>query len=81
MKTIKVSERNYKWLLHLAAEIQKKRSERVSFDDALEELKVKKEEKGDIMDLAGSWEMSDEEWKEIKRSLKRGWNRWLSKSV
>ena len=76
MKTIKVSEKNYRWLLHLATELQRRRLERVSFDDAIEELKFKKEKKSDIMELAGSWEMSDEEWKEIKNSLKKGWSRW-----
>ena len=74
-KTIKISEENYKWLLNLAAELQKKKGERVSFDDTLEELKGKNEES--IMDLAGAWEdISDKDWSQIKSSLNKRWEKW-----
>ncbi len=78
-RTIKVSEENYKWLLGLAADLQKKREEKVSFDDTLGDLKDKK--KGDILELAGSWKMSDKEWKELNKSLRRGWKKWKTRSV
>jgi hypothetical protein len=29
-----------------------------------------------ISDLAGSWEVSDEEVEEIRRALAEGWERW-----
>jgi len=59
-KTIKISEKNYLWLLNLASELQRKRKRLVSFDEALEELK---EGKGDnnVVALAGSWKMSEKE--------------------
>jgi hypothetical protein len=40
-RTIKISEENYKWLLNIAADLQKKRGEPTSFDDALTEIKLR----------------------------------------
>ncbi|MEK6829704.1 MAG: hypothetical protein AABY15_06300 [Nanoarchaeota archaeon] len=63
-RTIKISEENYRRLLNIAAELQKQREERVSFDDALgvmEAIKIDKKKKK-LSDLAGRWaDMSDEE--------------------
>jgi len=65
-KTIKISEANYRLLLAIAAELQKERGKKISFDDALDDMiKEKIEDKRDIMELAGSWKMSDEEAKEL----------------
>ncbi len=76
-KTIRISEETYKWLLKLASEAQKEMGKPVSFDDALNGLKKgKMKKRKDIMSLAGSWKMSDEEWKEIGGSLKKGWSKW-----
>lgn len=41
-KTIKIKEKNYKWLLKIAADIQKKVGRPVSFDEALTEIKKRK---------------------------------------
>jgi predicted CopG family antitoxin len=63
-KTIKISKENYSRLLKIAADLQKERGELVTFDDTLNEMELKNGEtgkKGDIMKLAGSWKMSDEE--------------------
>jgi DNA-directed RNA polymerase delta subunit len=38
-KAIKVKEENYKWLLEVASDIQKKEGRPVSFDEALTEIK------------------------------------------
>jgi len=38
-KTIKISEENYRWLLGIAADMQKKQGKVVSFDETLEEFK------------------------------------------
>ena len=63
-RTIKISEENYRRLLNIAAELQKQREERISFDDALgvmEAIKIDKKKKK-LSDLAGRWaDMSDEE--------------------
>ncbi len=44
-KAIKVKEENYKWLLKIASDIQKKIGKPVSFDDALSEIKNKTEKR------------------------------------
>ena len=44
-KAIKVKEENYKWLLKIAADIQKKLGKPVSFDEALTEIKKKSEKR------------------------------------
>ena len=40
-KPIKISEENYKWLLKIASDIQKKLGRPVSFDEAFTEIKNK----------------------------------------
>ena len=40
-KVIKVKEDNYKWLLEIASDIQKKLGRPVSFDEALTEIRNK----------------------------------------
>ncbi len=61
-KTIKISEENYRWLLNVAAEVQKNSGARASFDKAIDELKTKNKGSNSIMDLAGAWEgMTDKE--------------------
>ncbi len=40
-KTIKIKEENYKWLLKIASNIQKKLGRPVSFDEALSEMRDK----------------------------------------
>ena len=44
-KTIKIKEGNYKWLLKIASDIQKKLGKPVSFDEALTEIKNKANKK------------------------------------
>jgi len=79
-KTIKVSEENYIKLLKIAARLQNDSGERASFDDALSTL-TQKEKKKDIMDLAGLWEMSDEEYEEFMKGIKGSWRKWEIPSV
>jgi hypothetical protein len=45
-KVIKIKEENYKWLLKIASDIQKKEGRPVSFDEALSEVKNKTNSKG-----------------------------------
>jgi len=44
-KAIKIKEENYKWLLKIASDIQKKLGRPVSFDEALTEIKNKRNKK------------------------------------
>ncbi|MBS3077594.1 hypothetical protein J4233_04960 [Candidatus Pacearchaeota archaeon] len=81
-KTIKISEENYRWLLGIAADMQKKQGKVVSFDETLEEFKKNHQKKQKITDLAGAWsDMSDTEWKRIRTEIKRGWKKWKAPSV
>lgn len=62
----------YRRLVELAGKLQAKRGEPVSIEDAIRHLLLKKE----ISDLAGSWDLTDGEVAEIKRSLRKGWGAW-----
>ena len=66
-KSIKVSEETYKRLVELAGKLQAELKRQVSIEDAIRYLMGRK-----ISDLAGSWDVSDEEVREIKDSLRRG---------
>jgi hypothetical protein len=48
----------------------------VSLDEAIWYLLKGVKEKGRISDLAGSWDMSESEAREIERALREGWNHW-----
>jgi len=77
-KTIKISEETYVKLSEVAGELQMRLKRPVSLDEAMRYLlSLKSRAKGvRITDLAGSWEMSDEEWAEIKASLAEVWKKW-----
>lgn len=79
-KTIKISDENYRWLLHVVSELQKRKGKLVSFDEALDNLK-KGVVKGKLSDLAGSWDMDDKEADNLKKWLKKGWGKWKIESV
>ncbi|RLI78829.1 hypothetical protein DRP05_05910 [Archaeoglobales archaeon] len=70
-KSIKLSEETYKKLVEIAGRLQVELKKPVSIEDAIKYLMKRK-----ISDLAGSWEISDEEVYEIKESLKKGWRAW-----
>jgi hypothetical protein len=54
----------------------------VSIDEAISYLLKAPREENKISDLAGSWEMSDREAKQIERVVREGWSRWkLPRSV
>ena len=72
-KSIKVSEETYRKLVELAGKLQAELKKPVSIEDAIRYLMRRK-----ISDLAGSWDISDEEVKEIKESLRRGGSTWKS---
>ncbi len=70
-KSIKLSEDTYRRLVELAGKLQAERGEPVPIEDAIRYL-LKRE----ISDLAGSWDVTDEEIEEVMRSLRRGWSTW-----
>ncbi|MGQ9720959.1 MAG: hypothetical protein ACUVXA_06500 [Candidatus Jordarchaeum sp.] len=70
-KSIKLSEETYKKLVEVAGRLQAEWKRSVSIEDAIKYLMRRK-----ISDLAGSWDVSDEEVREIKESLRKGWRAW-----
>lgn len=75
-KTIKVSKETYAELSEIAGELQVKLKRPVSLDEAIKHLTKKKKKGTKISDLAGSWDMSDEEAKEIEAAIDRSWEKW-----
>ncbi|MBS7626600.1 hypothetical protein KEJ51_06145 [Candidatus Bathyarchaeota archaeon] len=77
-KTIKISKETYVRLSEVAGELQMRLKRPVSLDEAMRYLiSLKSRKKGTrITDLAGSWDMSNEEWAEIKASLAEAWKKW-----
>jgi len=79
VKSVKVSRDIYARLCEVAGELQVRLKRPVSFDEAMRYLLSLRERKRRgvvITDLAGSWDMSDEEWAEIKVDLEEAWRRW-----
>jgi hypothetical protein len=79
VKSVKVSRDIYAKLCEVAGELQVRLKRPVSFDEAMRYLLSLRERKRRgvvITDLAGSWDMSDEEWAEIKVDLEETWRRW-----
>ncbi|RLG55605.1 MAG: hypothetical protein DRN88_05440 [Candidatus Hydrothermarchaeota archaeon] len=57
----------------MAGKLQTEQKRPVSVEDAIRYLMKRK-----ISDLAGSWDISDEEVREIKKTLRKGWKTWKS---
>jgi predicted transcriptional regulator len=76
VKTVKVSKETYAKLNEIAGELQIKLRRSVSIEEAMKDL-IKRREKGrKISDLAGSWNITDAEFKEIKTSIAESWKKW-----
>jgi len=75
-KTVKISKETYAKLAEIAGELQTRMKRPVSLDEAMKYL-ISLRGKGErITDLAGSWDISDEELAEIKASITEAWKRW-----
>ena len=70
-KSIEISEDTYNKLLEIVNRFQKELKREISIDDAIRFILKRK-----ITDLAGSWNISDDEFEEIKNSLDKGWIKW-----
>ena len=70
--SIKVSEENYQRLCEISGKLQEELKKPVSLNEAITHLYNKTM----INDLAGSWDMSDEEEKEFKKELKEQWKKY-----
>jgi predicted nucleic acid-binding protein len=64
----------------IAGELQVKLRRPVSIEEAMKDL-IKRREKGrKISDLAGSWNVTDVEFNEIKASIDESWKKWTPTS-
>ena len=70
-KSIKLSEDTYKKLVEIAGKLQAELKKPVSIEDAIKYLMKRR-----ISDLAGSWDLSNDEVQAIKKSLNEGWKAW-----
>jgi len=76
VKAIKVSKETYAKLSEIAGELQVKLRRPVSIEEAMKDL-IKRREKGrKISDLAGSWNITETEFTEIKTAINETWQKW-----
>ena len=76
LKAIKISKETYAELSAIAGELQVKLKRPVSIEEAMKHL-IKRRKKGKkISDLAGSWNVTDKEFKEIESSISKAWEKW-----
>ena len=71
-KTIKISDETYSLLIEFAGKLQVALRKPVSIDEALSHLFGR----GDIMNCAGSWNLSDEEAETLEREIDEMWSEW-----
>ena len=75
-KAIKVSKETYAKLSEIAGELQVKLRRPVSIEEAMKDLIERREKGRKISDLAGSWNITEAESKEIKTSIGEAWKKW-----
>jgi len=76
VKTVKISKATYARLSEIAGELQMRLKRPVSLDEAMRYLISLRGKGVRITDLAGSWDVSEEELAEIRASLTEAWRRW-----
>ena len=76
LKAVKVSKETYAELSAIAGELQVKLKRPVSIEEAIKHLIRQREKERKITDLAGSWDVTDEEAEEIKTSISQVWETW-----
>ena len=76
VKTVKISKETYARLSEIAGELQMRLKRPVSLDEAMRYLISLKGKGVKITDLAGSWDVSEEEVAEIRASLAEAWKKW-----
>jgi hypothetical protein len=76
LKAVKVSKETYADLSEIAGELQVKLKRPVSIEEAMKHLIGQRKKGKKITDLAGSWDITDEEAEEIKASISQVWETW-----
>ena len=69
-----MDEETYRRLTVHAGKLQRDKGKPVSINEALKDLTEGTSNK--ISDLAGTWDISEEEYARIRDSLKEGWEKW-----
>ncbi len=75
-KSIRVGEKTYMKLCEYAGKLQADLKRPVSIDETIDFLMKAPRLSTRITDLAGTLEVSDEEVLEIKRNLRKVWEKW-----
>ncbi len=75
-KVIKVNCENYEWLLRESLSLESEYGKKVSMNETITRLRQKQNQK--LLDLAGSWKMSETEAKNFLKENKSGWKKWKS---
>jgi predicted nucleic acid-binding Zn-ribbon protein len=76
LKAVKVSKETYAELSVIAGELQVKLKRPVSIEEAMKHLLNRRKKGAKISDLAGSWDLTDEEFREIQASITQAWEKW-----
>jgi len=76
VKTVKISRETYARLSEIAGELQMRLKRPVSLDEAVRHLITLRGKGVRITDLAGSWDVSEDELAEIRASLREAWRKW-----
>ena len=77
LKSIKIDSENYEKLCGLSGRLTEKLNRHVSINETIRILYKKQK----LSDMAGKWKVTEEETKEIKKSLEKGWSNWKIRSV
>ena len=72
-KSIKISQNTYEKLVEFAGYLQSKQKRKISIDETIKYLLRKR-----ISNFSESWEMSDEEYEELKKKIGEVWKTWQS---
>lgn len=75
-RSVRVEEKTYRKLSQTSGRLQAILGRPVSLDEAIWYLLKAPREQGKISDLAGSWDMSESEAKEIEKAISEGWKHW-----
>lgn len=75
-RSIRIDEKTYRKLCEEAGKLQARFKRPVSIDEAIWHLMKMPKVPNRISDLAGAWDVTNEEVELITRSLSEGWRRW-----
>ncbi len=72
LKSVKLREETYRWLVGVAGELQRHQERPVSIDEALSFIRGQR----GLGNVAGSWKMSDKEAALFLQKTRAEWKKW-----